>query len=496
MRLIIVLAIAAVFAFVRAKPHRPARPPSPSSWRRRITSHSGFRHTDIDSLGYDWERIGNPNIAPRHPSKVYRPQTVDELVAIVRQSHELGERLVVRSRGHSSNDLVVTSGPVILTEALNRILEIDTRAGLATIEAGAISAEIDDELARQGWGLPIIGDHNDITVGGFMSVGGISAGSHRHGMFIDQVERLDYVTWDGDLRTCSLTERPEEFRAALAGTGKLGIIVRATVRIVPVDKYGTVLWNDQQLYRDFDAFLQASREALLSSDEAVLKRGVWLSLANGRFGVGQFSAFRETEQTAARLIEIRLAYGFLHRLGYLGNHAPRRLAGLIKYLGALSIAFQPRYASIKNAEFFSDKVLDASVGDPTRMFILLPPMDAYEDVVRESYNFLDRLRQRTGSLTVILTYVKAINSPYLSRGGDQTFCELLYYVGIDPSRMTPAITDEIAQALDAIALRHGGFRYMHTRTSRNPDVRLRVDPNTEYAAKAGARDLVAGERVV
>ena len=31
------------------------------SWRGKIESHETFSHDSLDSLGYDWERIGNPN---------------------------------------------------------------------------------------------------------------------------------------------------------------------------------------------------------------------------------------------------------------------------------------------------------------------------------------------------------------------------------------------------------------------------------------------------
>ena len=32
------------------------------SWRGKIESHETFSHDSLDSLAYDWERIGNPKI--------------------------------------------------------------------------------------------------------------------------------------------------------------------------------------------------------------------------------------------------------------------------------------------------------------------------------------------------------------------------------------------------------------------------------------------------
>ncbi|NIR35458.1 MAG: FAD-binding protein, partial [Actinobacteria bacterium] len=104
--------------------------------------------------------------------------------AAVEECRRLGQRLVVRSKGHSSNDLVTpVGGAVLLTEELVGVLDVDTEAMTATAWAGTPSAAVDEVLARQGLGLPVIGDHAHITIGGFASVGGITASSFRYGMF-------------------------------------------------------------------------------------------------------------------------------------------------------------------------------------------------------------------------------------------------------------------------------------------------------------------------
>jgi FAD/FMN-containing dehydrogenase len=72
-----------------------------------VSSHETFTHDSLDSLGYDWERIANPSIRPRPPSKVYLPQSTQDVIDTVKEAKSLGQHLTVRSKGHSSNDLVV-----------------------------------------------------------------------------------------------------------------------------------------------------------------------------------------------------------------------------------------------------------------------------------------------------------------------------------------------------------------------------------------------------
>ncbi len=234
-----------------------------STWRNRITSHETFTHDSLDSLGYDWERIANPNIKPRYPLKVYLPQTTDDIVKVLKEVKALGEKLAIRSKGHSSNDLVLAEagGSVLVTEKLNQVLEINEDNMTVTVQAGAVSAQIDDRLSTMGLGLPIIGDHNHITVGGFASVGGISPASHRFGLFVDTVQRIEYVNWDGEVVVASRTENPEQFFAVLTGRGQHGVIATITVQIIRVDKYGTVLENHQNHYYDVDAFIQGRATA-------------------------------------------------------------------------------------------------------------------------------------------------------------------------------------------------------------------------------------------
>ena len=480
---------AAISPLLRSKSLNTGGAPASRTWRAKITSHETFSHDSIDNLGYDWERIADPSIAPKYPLRVYLPQTTEELQAIVREARERGEKVMVRSKGHSSNDLVLDEhGSVIVTEKMNKILEIDRTRMVARVQAGAISAEIDDELSTQGLGLPIIGDHNHITVGGFASVGGISPASHRHGLFIDNVEALEYVTWDGDLRSCSRSERPDEFNAVLAGLGLQGIMATLTCRIVEIDKYGTVLENEATRYRDVDEFIASSESYINDPGDALYERGVWISFKVGgsALEVGQFSAYRPTEQTTLKKLRNRLAYGYLHRIGFLAGRLPPGVDRLLKYIGTIGVIFSPRYASIKNIEFFTDKILDSTAGDPTRMLIVLAPIDRYRDLFRDTYDLMVRYREEYGCFTFVSVYVKSIHSEYLSHGTDQKqFCELMYYMGINPQSMNDEILMKAVSEFDDICIRHGGYRYMHSKTVKD-ERREKVDPNAYYRQRAGS----------
>ncbi len=471
----------------------------PPGWKKRITSHETFSHDSIDSLGYDWERVANPGIAPKFPLKVYLPRTTEDIVSVVREAKALGERLAIRSKGHSSNDLVLTDGgSMLLTERLDQIVDVDEDDMTVKVQAGAISAVVDDELAQRGLGLPVIGDHNHITVGGFASVGGISPASHRFGLFVDTVQSLEYVTWDGELRSCSRDENADEFHKVLTGLGRHGVIATLTVRIIRVDKYGTVLKNDQRHYYDVEKFIAGSAHAIRNPGDAVMERGVWadLPVGGGRtFGIGQFSAYHPTEQTGYARRRDRLAYNALHGIGYVAGRLPARVDRALKTVGMGGVMFSPTYATMKNVEFFTDKILDSTAGDPTRMFIALAPLENYEELFRQSWDLMLEFRRDHDCFTFVSVYVKSITSPYLAQGGEnQSFCELMFYCGMSAGGMDAAVQEELVDRFDDICIAQSGFRYMHSKTSKDPARRDKVDPNVHYTRLSAQRTAVVPEQ--
>jgi hypothetical protein len=452
-----------------------------------FTSHESFSHDSLDSLGYDWERIANPGIAPRFPFKIYLPLGTEDIVAAVRETRALGQTLHIRSKGHSSNDLVLADrGHVLCTEKLNRVLEIDAAAGTVKVQSGVVLAELDQLLQQQGLGLPIIGDHNHITAGGFASVGGISPASHRFGMFVDNVRSVEVVTWEGEVVRCGRDEHPEELYRVLTGLGRHGVIATLTLDVLRVDKYGHVLRNDRALFLDAGKFVAEAQRRIQDPGDARMERGVFLDYAVGGRSVtlGQFSSYYETPQSRLKSLRNKVEYGYLHTLGRWAGQLPTGLDVAVKYLGMVGVMLSPGYASIKNVETFTDRVLDSSVGDPTRMFIVLAPVGRFTTLFHRIHALFTEVRKRTGAFTFVSIYVKAIHSPYLAVGNDGRYSELMVYCGIRPDKLTRAVLDDTVSRLDDLVIEEGALRYMHSKTVADPERRARIDPNQRRSGAA------------
>ena len=454
------------------------------------TSHETIRHDSVENLGYDWSRIADPGVAARPPFKVYLPRTTDDVVRAVRECQGAGVPLVVRGNGHSSNNLVTPEhGSLLLTAQLTRIVDVDEQAMTVTMQAGATLMSVDLLLSEQGLGLSIIGDHDHITAAGFASVGGISPASHRFGMFVDTVTALEYVDWDGEVRRCGRESGTDDLMRLLCGTGRHGIITQLTVDVIRIDKFRTIYHNRRHLTADVDEFVRYSNRMIRDPGDAVMERGVWVDFplpAGAALRVGQFSSYHTTGQSWYKSLVNDVAYGFQHFVGDWAGRLPTLLDDFTKYLGMACIMLSPTYAGMKNIERFTDQILDSTVGDPTRMFVALAPVERYESLFHQLYEVVSAERRRSGAITFISVYVKSIRSPYLAGGDpDARFCELMLYVGVRPEKMTTGVQDRLVNRIDQLVAAAGAYRYLHSLTTTEPLLRDQIDPNSRYTRPAG-----------
>jgi cytokinin dehydrogenase len=172
------------------------------------------------------------HIVHRKPNATLRPGSVEDIVRIVRWARDNGVAIATRGMGHTTyGQSQVEAGICIDMRQLRQIHSIS--ADRAVVDAGVLWRDLLLASLERGLTPPVLTDFIWLTVGGTLSVGGISGTSFRHGLQIDNVLELEVVTGEGELVTCSPTCRCDLFEAALAGLGQCCIIVRATVRLIP-----------------------------------------------------------------------------------------------------------------------------------------------------------------------------------------------------------------------------------------------------------------------
>jgi hypothetical protein len=189
------------------------------------------------------------------PLRIYRPTALAELVEIVQTAEREGVTARAVGSRHSWSDAALTTGFVIETRGVCRMLEPDAlrpaadRPPLVKAEAGMRLRELNDELARRGLALHNMGGYDEQTIGGVLSTATHGSGLE-FGPICDSAVSLDVVGAGGKCYRIEpangitdpsafqsrypnwrLVQDDAWFRAAKVGMGCLGILYAVVLEV-------------------------------------------------------------------------------------------------------------------------------------------------------------------------------------------------------------------------------------------------------------------------
>ena len=157
------------------------------------------------------------------PATVLAPRSRGELEQEVRDAAAAGRRVRVTGSGHSFTEAALTDDVMLRIEALDRVLDADPVSGLVKVEAGILLADLNECLHELGLAMENLGDIDRQTLAGAISTATHGTGAELRNISA-QVEAMEIVTADGELRALSASGTPDELLAARVGLGALGAI--------------------------------------------------------------------------------------------------------------------------------------------------------------------------------------------------------------------------------------------------------------------------------
>lgn len=173
------------------------------------------------------------------PMAVLRPGSVADIQKMMCFARTHSIRVAARGQGHTTfGQSLAPGGLMIDMSGLSQIHAIE--ADYADVDAGATWTALTTESVALGLTPPVLTGYLGLSIGGTLSVGGISS-SNRRGAQVDRVKALQVVTGEGDAVWCSECHHRGLFEGVLAGLGQLGIITRALVDLVPAPSMAHVV---------------------------------------------------------------------------------------------------------------------------------------------------------------------------------------------------------------------------------------------------------------
>ena len=152
---------------------------------------------------------------------------------VARRLTDTGGSWLPRGLGRSYGDSSLNERMLDLT-ALDGFVTFDEATGTLMCEAGVSLAQIIQLFLPRGWFLPVTPGTAFVTVGGAIASDVHGKNHHRDGTFTDHVASLRIVVASGETLECSRDTNPDLFHATCGGMGLTGVIVDATLSLMPV----------------------------------------------------------------------------------------------------------------------------------------------------------------------------------------------------------------------------------------------------------------------
>ncbi|AXX30520.1 FAD-binding protein [Actinosynnema pretiosum subsp. pretiosum] len=179
-----------------------------------------------------WASRDFGGVISRRPRAVLRPTSFEE----IRTALLDGLVLTPRGQGHSTRGQAQSEGGIVLDmTGFDTVHQVEDDR--LVVDAGARWDQVLDAALRHDRTPPVLTDYLGLSVGGTLSAGGLGGASHQHGAQTDTVLELDVLTPNGTRTTCSPTHERALFDAVRAGRGDSGIILRATLRLIPTPAF-------------------------------------------------------------------------------------------------------------------------------------------------------------------------------------------------------------------------------------------------------------------
>ncbi|MCM2266195.1 MAG: FAD-binding oxidoreductase [Elusimicrobiales bacterium] len=202
-----------------------------------IVGEDNVRTQEAEILMYSYDA----GMARARPEVVISFTAPEQVAPVVRVLHREGIPFLPRLAGTnlSGGTIPLKGGAILNLSRLKKIRQVDTAARLALVEPGVVNLELQRALEPYGYFYaPDPASQKVCTIGGNI---GENAGGPlclKYGVTSDNVEKLELVTPEGEVKTWSYRDPGPDLMSLMVGSeGTLGIVTHAWLKILPLPRH-------------------------------------------------------------------------------------------------------------------------------------------------------------------------------------------------------------------------------------------------------------------
>jgi FAD/FMN-containing dehydrogenase len=250
-----------------------ARVRVPTAQLDGLAARIGGRLLYPDDPGFDAATLVWNGMVAKTPAVLVQPVNADDVAAAVRFAADHGLLLGVKGGGHNIAGTAIAEHGMTLDMSRMRQVTVDPASRIANVDPGCLIGDVDRATQEHGLAT-VLGFISQTGVAGLTLGGGLGYLTRRFGWTVDNLEAVQIVTADGEIRTADRHHNADLFWAIRGAGANLGVVTRFTFRLHEVGPQvygGLIAWPFDRA----DEVLRAYRS--ITSD-APRELAVWLVL--------------------------------------------------------------------------------------------------------------------------------------------------------------------------------------------------------------------------
>ena len=165
-------------------------------------------------------------------AEVTGPMKIEQVRELVLRQPQGG--VLARGAGLSYGDAAQNEGGYVLSPVTRPRIELSPDGVTVRASASVTFAEVLARIVPHGRILPVLPGTRALTVGGAIAADVHGKNQRADGTIGSWVEEVELLDGSGELRSLTPAADPEGFRAIVGGMGLTGIVLAATIRLLPV----------------------------------------------------------------------------------------------------------------------------------------------------------------------------------------------------------------------------------------------------------------------
>ena len=217
--------------------------------KRRLEEIVGVKYVSLSKDDIEKASVDESPLEPHPPEVVVKPGTTAEVSAIMKLAYERIIPVVAQGgrTGLSGASHPIRGGIALSLERMNKILEIDEDNLTCTTEPAVLISEVHEATEKVGLYYPPDPGQESGSIGGNINTNAGGMRAAKYGVTRDYIQALEVVLPTGEIinmggKTVKDTTGYSLIDLLIGSEGTLGVVTKATLRLVPKPKFTALIY--------------------------------------------------------------------------------------------------------------------------------------------------------------------------------------------------------------------------------------------------------------